>query len=178
MPTERKPNIFSHQTIAKSSESQSNDRFARMTEMLRTEPQEQQQEVEQPENTMAPGDLEQLIFLGRIEDSKVINGFKFDVHTLTGKEQNDVWMSVSFLNNDTKFFLIKVAFLARAVTAVNGRDLEVLYSGRDYRDLTKEQRCIRVIESWQQSVVDELYDFYSELVDRSRKAIHPDAVKK
>lgn len=175
-----KRNIFGHPSVAKPAQASgmpSNERLAQMASMLRDNPEAEFVE-EQPEEVIATADLEQLIFLGRIEDTKTVAGFTFDMQTLTGKEQNDVWMSVSFLNNETKFFIIKVAFLARAITAVNGKDLHVLYKGKDFRELTPEQRCVRVIETWQQPLIDELYEFYSELVDRSRKAIKPDEIKK
>src|SRR5271166_3386939 len=99
------------------------------------------------------------------------------MQTLTGKEQNDVWMSVSFLTAETKFLVIKAPFLAKAVRAVNGRKLDVLYKGVDYRELTPESRALRVVEGWSQPLIDELYEFYNELVERSKKAISPDAVK-
>lgn len=172
-----KRNIFGHPSVAKPTGMPSNERLSQMADLLRDDPEAELAPEESPEN-MQPGDLEQLIFLGRIEDSKTVNGFQFDMQTLTGKEQNEVWLSVSFLNNDTKFFLIKVAFLARAIKAINGRTLDVLYKGKDFRELTKEQRCVKVVEGWQQPLIDDLYDFYSELVDRSRKAINPEEVKK
>lgn len=174
--TERK-NIFGHPTVAKPANMPSNDRLAQMAEMLREDPNADLNTPEEPQ-TMALKDVEQLIFLGRVEDTKIVNGFQFDMQTLTGKEQNDVWLSVSFLNNDTKFFLIKVAFLARAIRAINGRELDILYKGKDWRELTKEQKCVKVIETWQQPLIDELYEFYSGLVERSRKAINPEEIKK
>jgi hypothetical protein len=178
MPDNKK-NMFSHPSIARPSPLEQNERLSRLAEVANEQPQyESPAQEAQTQDIMAPGDLEQLIFLGCIEDSKDIAGYKFDMRTLTAKEQNDVWISVSFLNNDTKFFIIKVAFLARAIRAVNGRDLEVLYRNKDYKEITREQRCIRVIEAWQQPLIDELYDFYSDLVERSRKTIRPDSIKK
>lgn len=176
-----KRNIFGHPSVAKPAQSgmPSNERLTQMANILRDNPQAEFPEETQAAPEIATTDLRQLIFLGRIEDTKTIAGFTFDMQTLTGKEQNDVWMSVSFLNNETKFFVIKVAFLARAITAVNGVDLHVMYKGKeDYRELTPEQRCVRVIEAWQQPLIDELYDFYLNLVDRSRKVIKPDEIKK
>jgi len=174
-----KKNIFGHPAVTKPAGMQSNERLAQMANMLREDPGAELPEEESETNTVnAPADLEQLIFLGRIEDTKDIAGFNFDMQTLTGKEQNDVWMSVSFLNNETKFFIIKVAFLARAIVAVNGRRLDVLYKGKDFREITPEQRCVRIVETWQQPLIDELYEFYSELVDRSRKVIKPEEIKK
>jgi len=170
---DKKQSMFGHQTTG-----QTNSRMAKMNELMNDDfPQEEPVEPQRVE-TLAPGDLEQLIFLGCIEDSKDIGGYKFDMRTLTGKEQNDVWVSVSFLNNETKFFVVKIAFLARAIMAVNGRALDMLYTGKDFRDLTKEGRCVRVIESWQESLVTELYNFYSEMVDRSKKAIDQEQLKK
>ena len=168
--TDRQKNIFGHPAVAKPS----NDRLTQMANMLREDP-----EVEAPiQEEITAADLEQLIFLGCIEDSKTINGFKFDMRTLTGKEQNDVWLSVAFLGNDTKFFVVKIAFLAKAITAINGRALDVLYKGKDFRELTKEQRCARVVETWQDTLINELYAFYTDLVKRSEKAVSVDAVKK
>jgi hypothetical protein len=171
-----KRNIFGHSSVAKPTGMPNNERLNQMANMLRDDP-----EAELPQETQqdtAPMDLEQLIFLGRIEDTKSVAGFTFDMQTLTGKEQNDVWLSVSFLNNETKFFVIKVAFLARAITAVNGRRLDVLYKGKDFRDITPEQRSVRVVEAWQQPLIDELYEFYSEMVERSRKVIKPEDISK
>jgi hypothetical protein len=174
---EKNKNLFGHPTVAKPAGMPNNERLAQMANMLREDPEAELPPVEDP-SVMSTSDLEQLIYLGSIEDSKTVSGFQFDVRTLTGKEQNDVWMSVSFLNGDTKFFVIKVALLSRAIVAVNGRNLDVLYKGRDFRELTKEQRCIKVVESWQQPLIDELYEFYTELLERSRKAIKPDDIKK
>lgn len=175
MATDRK-NIFGHSSIAQPTQ----DRATQMNKMLQEDLVDAPviAAPQQPQQNMATGDLEQLIYLGCIEDSKIINNFTFDMRTLTGKEQNDVWLSVSFLNTDTKFLVVKVAFLARAIMAVNGRPLDVLYKGQDFREVTKEQRCVRVIESWQDTLINELYDFYSQLVDRSRKIITPEAIKK
>lgn len=174
-----KKNIFGHSSVTKPMNVPSNERLSQMAEMLRENPDEDLMQEQQSNNAdMSPADLEQLIFLGRIEDTRMVNGFKFDLQTLTGKEQNEVWLSVSFLNNDTKFFLIKIAFIAKAIKSINGRSLDTLYKGRDYRELTKEQRSVKVVEEWQQPLIDELYTFYAELVDRSRKAINQDNVKK
>lgn len=171
-------NVFGHPSVAKPN-MPSNQRLSEMANMLRSDPNAVlEEETQQQEEQLEQSDLEQLIFLGRIQKTKVIAGFTFDMQTLTGKEQNDVWMSVSFLSNETKFFVIKVAFLARAIVAVNGRDLGVLYKGKDYRELSLEQRCVRVVETWQQPLIDELYDFYSEMVETSRKVIKPETVKK
>lgn len=172
-----KKNIFGHSSVARPAGAPSNERLAQMANMLRDNPEVELEEEAQNKD-LGPGDLEQLIFLGCIEDSKTISGYKFDVRTLTGKEQNDVWLSVSFLTNDTKFFVIKVALLARAIVAVNGRSLDILYKGKDFRELTQEQRCVKVVELWQQPLIDELYDFYAELLERSRKTIRPEDVKK
>lgn len=176
-----KRNIFGHPSVAKPIDRgvnmPSNDRLAQMADMLREDPDAELESVQDNQN-MTLGDLEQLVFLGCVEDSKVINGFKFDLRTLTGKEQNDVWLSVAFLGNETKFFVVKIAFLSRAITAVNGRKLDMLYKGKDFRELTTEQRCTRVVETWQDTLINELYNFYSDLVERSRKAIRPEDVKK
>jgi hypothetical protein len=174
MPENRKQSMFGHPSIANSPMTQG--RINDMMDMVRSTPEEAQPGDDA--NNMAPVDLEQLVFLGRIQDTKVINGFTFELTTLTGREQNDVWLSVSFLTNDTKFFVVKIAFLAKAVVSVNGRALDTLYKSKDYRELTKEQRAMRVVESWQDTLIDELYQFYSQIVDRSKKAITPEAIKK
>jgi hypothetical protein len=170
---ERK-NIFGHSSITQPTTT--NDRMTQMNKLLQEEELEQDSNVDS--QNMSTGDLEQLVYLGCIEDSKKINNYEFSMRTLTGKEQNDVWLGVSFLTTETKFLVVKVAFLAKAIMSVNGRALELLYKGKDFRELTKEQRCIKVVESWQDTLINELYDFYSELVARSRKTISPELIKK
>ncbi len=169
-----KHNIFGHQSIAKPQPAQS--RANQMSALLQDEPAQEAPAAVAKEMPIA--DLEQLIYLGGIQDTKTIAGYAFNMRTLTNNEQNEVWMSVSFLTDQTKFLVIKTALLARAITSVNGRALDVLYPGKDYRELTPERRCVKVVESWQQPLIDELYEFYSELLERSRKVIKPEDVKK
>lgn len=176
MPPEKK-NIFGHASVAKPT-MPSNERLTQMANMLRDDIETELPMEDEDPSVMTPGDLEQLIYLGCVEDSKNIAGFNFNLRTLTGKEQNDVWLSVAFLNNDAKFFVVKVAFLSKAIASVNGRGLDVLYKGQDFRALTKEQRCLRVVESWQDTLINELYAFYTELVERSKKEISPEILKK
>lgn len=173
--TDKKKNMFGHPSISPPS----NDRIKQMAQMLQQAPEEKiyQEEPTDPQ-VMPVGDLESLIFLGAIEDSKVINGYTFDFRTLTSKEQNDIWLSVSFLSNDTKFFVVKIFFLARAIKAVNGRALDILYKGQDFRELTKEQRAVKVLENWQDALVNELYEFYSQMLERSKKTIRQEDIVK
>ena len=173
---DKKKNMFGHPSIAVPS----NDRIKQMAQMLQQAPESYPEAEEAPTDpqVMPVGDLESLIFLGAIEDSLVINGYTFDFRTLTSKEQNDIWLSVSFLSNDTKFFVVKIFFLARAIKAVNGRALDILYKGQDFRELTKEQRAVKVLENWQDTLINELYDFYSQLLDRSKKTIRQEDIVK
>jgi hypothetical protein len=174
MPQDNKKNIFGHPSVAKPVVD--NRRLAQMAEMLQENPED---ELEQPQiEQKIIADLEQLIFLGCIQDSKTINGYTFDMRTLTGKEQNDVWMSVAFLNADTKVLVIKTSFLARSITAVNGKNTDMLYRGSDFRELNKEQRAMKVIETWQDTLINELYDFYAQLVQRSQEIVKVDSIKK
>lgn len=162
------------------------ERLAKMQQLM-NEPQEdditfipnQQHSAADEENVdPAPADLRKLMFLGRVQDRKTIAGYSFEVRTLTSTEQDEVWLSLSFLNGDSKVLMIKRPILVRAIVSVNGASLDELYSGKDYNALTPLQRATSVVGELQQELVNELFEFYGELVDRSKKSIRPDLIKK
>lgn len=125
------------------------------------------------DNAFAPGDLRKLIFLGRIEQTYVIAGYSFTIKTLTNQEQDDVWFSLSFVDGGNKILVIKRPILSRAIVSVNGRSLDTLYEGADYKDLTEQQRTSKVVASWQDALIDKIYEHYSDLVQRSKKSFEP-----
>jgi hypothetical protein len=153
-----------------------NERLTKMQDVLNGA--DTQSSPQTQTNVMPNGDLRQLIYLGRIQDKIEVGGYVFEMKTLDSSEQDEIWMGLSFLPGENKFLVIKKPILVRSITAINGRALETLYEGDDYRELTEQQRATRVVNKWQNALVNKLYEFYEVLLDRSNKLINPEEVKK
>ena len=141
------------------------DKFSRLSraQELATE---QQQTHAAPQDTLMR-DLKQLILLGMMEDTLTIGGFDFKIRTLSSTEQDQVWLSLSFLDNANKILLVKKPILARAIVSVNGTALASLYDKED-KDIADHVKALYVLGQWQDSLVDAIFDFYSNLVSRSK----------
>ena len=152
----------------------SQDRMAQMQRLvsspdpLLAAQQMQIQEQEEEQVSVMQKDLKQLVFLGRIEDVKEIGGFEFKVRTLTSAEYDSVWLGLSVLGGSDKILLIKRPILARAIVSVNGSALDALYEGKN-KDASSQLMALEVLSNWQESLVNQIFEFYNELAKRSNE---------
>lgn len=114
-------------------------------------------------------DLSQLVTKGRIEEEVNLGGFVFRLSTLTSKENAEALDSMTNVNSEiVRMTKLTIAILARAIVTVNGTPLENLYQGQ--QTLTREQAREEVVGSWQQGLVGELFNHYSDMMERSGAA--------
>lgn len=134
---------------------------------------------EQPAPQSAPSSLQQpleadlslLVTRGRIEDETTVGGFKFQLRTLTSKDNAEAMASVSYVTDDwSRFSHMTIAVLARSIVNVNGIPLENLYQGQE--ELTALQKREEIVGGWQQGMVGQLFDKYSDMIERSNKAFN------
>jgi hypothetical protein len=134
------------------------------------EPQDRQQPAEE---AVSPVDLRALIELGRISDSITLGGMTFELETLDDKEQEDILKLTDGGLSADSFVTIRRIVVAKAVQSVNGRPLEALSSAEG----DGFQRKLSIVTAMQSHVVERLYEFYEQLVARSKGAIEPEQVK-
>lgn len=114
-------------------------------------------------------DLRDLINLGRILDEKQLFGYTFALRTLDSEEITEVFAIIDGLpeaSEVTRYNVMAIQVLARAIETVNGTRLENLYMNKEMEPL---ERRLEIIKVWQQSLVNELFKFYGTLADRGQK---------
>lgn len=129
----------------------------------------------EPKAPMPLPDLKSLIELGRVRDNVLIGGMRFEMETLNDEAQREIFRRVS---NDPSegadsFVRLRRLTVAVALTRVNDQPFEDLMPGES----NSLDRKVEIISRMQDSVVDRLFEFYNELMERSRKDITPKQVK-
>lgn len=131
-------------------------------------PQEPTLEPELQPIEQLQADLSQLISTGSIVEEKVVGGFKFRLHTLNARENNEVLTSTLNAKSDLeKLGNLRITVLARAIETVNGVPLEQV-PGVDNK-LPVIQRREKLIGSLQLGLVVELFNLYTNMLERSEQ---------
>ena len=121
-------------------------------------------------DVLALKDLKSLIYLGRLSETVNIDGFSFEVSTLTTAQQRDVMTSIMSDENTTQRMLdIKPLTLSYSIRSINGVKLEDICDDDSITDL--ESRRLNVVMSLQSTLVERLYVEYDNLVTRSGKNV-------
>jgi len=127
-------------------------------------------------DVLALSDLKSLIFLGRLTKIVKIEGFSFEISTLTTSQQRDVMSTIMSDGDATQRMLdIKPLTMAYSVTSVNGVDLETLCEDSSITNV--QDRRLNVMMNLQSVLLEKLYREYDELVTRSGKDVGIDDLK-
>lgn len=131
--------------------------------------------VESPNKDM----LESLIFLGLITKEVEIGVFKFSITTLTHREHNLLMKELYKFGDGADLFTIRTLTLAHSVKLVNDVLLEdlPLSDKEESRLETKFDKKLAIIDSLQMSVVEKLFDAYTELSNQSDSLLDGEQVK-
>lgn len=136
------------------------------------EVEEEPEEVEDSSASAGLRDLRELIFLGRVMDEIKIDGFSFEMSTLTSKEKRDLVISLSKVSGGGVAAHLRTEALSFALKKVNGVPLEELYEfygGSDEEaDVLDKKRFI--LENMQASLVEKLFEKYEALVEQSESS--------
>ncbi len=124
-----------------------------------------------------PPDLKQLVFLGRLTGTVNIAGYKFELQTLTAREQRSLVERIMMLTETERFARVRDLTMAYALNSVNSVPLEELYTPEDGREMSAYDRKIEAISEWQSSLVDTLYNKYQELFEKASKDYEVDDLK-
>lgn len=155
---------LTHKTVGKTGEAppaRSEERFEAVAPPIHPAP-------EQPETF----DLRSLIELGCVHDSITIGSMTFEMRTLGDDEQEKIYKLVGEQEGPDSFVAMRRLVVAMSVQSVNGRPLEAL--GGEGEPI---QRKLAVLKAMQSRVVDKLYSFYDQLLEKSQQEIDPEQVK-
>lgn len=145
-------------------------------ELEREETASEQSEEANDIDVLALKDLKSLIYLGRLSETVMINGFSFEISTLTTAQQRDVMTTIMSDVDSTKRMLdIKPLTLSYAVSSINGVKLEDICDNDSLTDII--DRRLDVIMNLQSTVVERVYTDYDELVTRSSKDVSAENLK-
>jgi len=133
----------------------------------------QHQEEKKP---MPLPDLKSLIELGRIRDSIMIGGLKFEMETLSDDAQREIFKRMSDDDGAAgadSFVRLRRLTVALAMVGLNGQAFEDLMPGSE----NAIDRKIAIIARMQDSIVEKLFDFYNGLLERSDNEVTAPQVK-
>jgi len=116
--------------------------------------------------------LEKLIFIGRLNEEVEIDGVKFEVSTLTNRENNQIVKMMYNFSDAADLFTLRVLTLANAVKKIDGVALDDIdIEGEFESDFHKR---ISIVDNLQISVVSALYEAYEKLTGEEEEASKDD----
>lgn len=103
-----------------------------------------------------------LVFLGRMDKEIEIAGWSFTLQTLTGQEQRQLLAKIMSLEADQRLIYAKPFTIGMSLSEINGTPLEVAAVSAGFED------PLEFICSWQDPLIERLYDEYEKLFSSSR----------
>jgi len=127
--------------------------------------------------------LNELIFLGSVTKDVKIDKFTFSIKTLTESEHRDILEKLMKIPEDKRLVCVKAMTLSKSIKSINGilfddivtqkLNSESKESTPDSLEITKNE----IILLLQNSVTNELFIRYEELLEESREVIGGREVK-
>jgi len=115
-------------------------------------------------------DVMQLMYVGHIEETVDVAGYKFLLCTLNTSEDIAVLNAVQHLTGAAQVAQMQVEILARAIKSVNGSPLESLNTSKEQNPSVVAKR-VAVVSSWQIGLMSKIFGEYNKLVERSNQAL-------
>lgn len=119
--------------------------------------------------------LEDLIFIGRYTKEVELGGHKFELGTLTHRENNDIVAELMTLGEAADLFTVRVLTLAFALRKIDGVTLNDMPIDMEFED--NLQKRMTIIDYLQLGVVERLHKAYEEMVGESESAVFGENVK-
>lgn len=129
---------------------------------------------EEPIDPELRNNLRELIFLGRMQETIVFDGYEFAVTTLSNSETKALLVDLADYDIRERAMAIRPLALARAIASVNGVPLENLYVGQE--ELSVLEKRAKVVDNWQTTLVNALFEKYEELLKKSNDLFSSDTL--
>jgi hypothetical protein len=158
---------------------------ARMAAFMEQQPQPQAKEEIKMEviktqqlvdtQTEAQKKLEKLIFIGRNIKEVMIAGHKFELSTLTHRENNEVMAKLMTIGETADLFTVRVLTLGQALKSIDDEKIDIFPIEGEFE--SAYQRRVAIIDSLQAALVEKLFDAYENLLKETESSIYGDAIK-
>lgn len=125
--------------------------------------------------------LESILFLGRLTKTIDFAGHRFEISTLTNREQNDIVRELYNFSEGADLFIIRTLTLANSLKSIDGiklDDMDVYSDDEEAQFASKYQRRKDIVDNLQLSVVEKVYEEYTKLLQENDSLIAGDAIKK
>lgn len=125
--------------------------------------------------------LEGIVFLGRLTKTVEIAGQKFEISTLTNRENNEMMKELYNFGDGADLFAIRVLSLANALKSINGvklDDLDAFSADDDENFISPYKRRQEIIDNLQLALVEKLYEEYNKLVQENEALVNGTEIKK
>jgi len=151
-----------------------NNRMEEMKSLLEDAGSTKEESTENNENYIA--DLKNLILLGRLVHTFKINGFEFEIATLSVNEQSDVMRHLMKQEDMERVLNSKSIALAYCIKKINSVPLSDLSAEHEGDDVYEKN--VSFILNMQALLVDKIFSEYEELTKRASEKVGFEAVKK
>jgi len=124
---------------------------------------------------------ESLIFFGRMTKDVEIAGHKYQLSTLTSREQTEILKALYSVADAADLFTVRSYTLANALKSVDGiliDNADVFEDETDETFTSKFHRRVAVLDHMQLMVIERLYNEYNELIKESESVVTGSAIKK
>ena len=131
------------------------------------------EEIDKTTSVKVNKNLEDLIFLGKIEKTINISSFKFKISTLNNNEQKKLILFINSYDDREKVFSLKLATLALSIKEINDTPF-VSFIGLDSDSLEEK---VNFLEQLQSNLLDTLFNSYAELSKESSDIVSVQEIK-
>jgi hypothetical protein len=138
-------------------------------------------EEPKPKNDETTSLLEDLLFLGCANREITIGKIKFEISTLTQKENSELVKELYKASDGADLFVIRAITLAYAIKYINGvrfDDIPLSSFEEEAQFSTTLEKKLHILDKMQKSIIEKLHDEYIDLVDVSDKALEGDGGEK
>ena len=119
--------------------------------------------------------LESLIFMGRHTKTVELAGHKFELSTLTHRENNEIVIKLMGIGETADIFIVRALTLANAVKSIDEMALDSFELDEQFE--TALDRRTAVIDQMQLALVERLYAAYEALVKEADEVIYGEKIK-
>jgi len=140
------------------------------------QPQQDQVVIEKPKvDSESQKKLESLIFMGKYTKEIDLAGHKFEMSTLTHRENNEIVVKLMSVGDAADIFIVRALTLADAIKRIDGVSLDTFDIDGDFTNAL--ERRTAVIDQMQLAMVERLYAAYGALVKEADQVIYGEKIK-
>ena len=119
--------------------------------------------------------LEKIIFMGRHSKTVEFAGHKFEMSTITHKENNEIMVRLMRIGEAADLFTIRVLSLALSLRRID--DIKLALVDVEGEFPTELDHNVAVIDNMQLGLVERLYAAYEDLVKEADSIVYGEVIK-